>query len=65
MAEFHRFQKLSEDLVTLNEEICRLRPVLLLGPTNNLFVNPARIRQVEAPEVYFELPSGIRPANAD
>jgi hypothetical protein len=25
--EFHRFQKLSEELVTLNEEICRLRPV--------------------------------------
>jgi hypothetical protein len=23
----HRFQKLSEDLVTLNEHICRLRPV--------------------------------------
>jgi hypothetical protein len=27
VAEFHRFQQLSEDLVTLNEEICRLRPV--------------------------------------
>ncbi len=27
VAEFHRFQKLSEDLVTLNEKICRLRPV--------------------------------------
>jgi len=27
VAEFHRFQKLSEDLVTLNEQICRLRPV--------------------------------------
>ena len=27
VAEFHRFQKLSQDLVTLNEEICRLRPV--------------------------------------
>jgi hypothetical protein len=27
VAEFHRFQKLSEELVTLNEQICRLRPV--------------------------------------
>ena len=27
VAEFHRFQKLSQDLVTLNEEICRLRPL--------------------------------------
>ena len=27
VAEFHRFQKLSQDLVTLNEKICRLRPV--------------------------------------
>jgi hypothetical protein len=27
VAEFHRFQKLSQDLVTLNERICRLRPV--------------------------------------
>lgn len=27
VAEFHRYQKLSEDLVTLNEEICRFRPV--------------------------------------
>lgn len=27
VAEFHRFQKLSRDLVTLNERICRLRPV--------------------------------------
>jgi hypothetical protein len=26
-AEFHRFQKLSQDLVALNERICRLRPV--------------------------------------
>src|ERR1700740_1641807 len=27
VAEFHRFQKLSQDLVALNERICRLRPV--------------------------------------
>src|SRR6266513_6417780 len=27
VAEFHRFQKLSQDLVALNEKICRLRPV--------------------------------------
>jgi hypothetical protein len=27
VAEFHRFQKLSQDLVTLNQRICRLRPV--------------------------------------
>ena len=27
VAEFHRFQKLSQDLVTLSERICRLRPV--------------------------------------
>src|SRR3989440_12896609 len=27
VAEFHRFQKLSQDLVTLNDKICRLRPV--------------------------------------
>lgn len=27
IAEFHRFQKLSRDLVTLNDKICRLRPV--------------------------------------
>ena len=27
VAEFHRFQKLSQDLITLNEKICRLRPV--------------------------------------
>jgi len=25
--EFHRFQQLSQDLVALNERICRLRPV--------------------------------------
>jgi hypothetical protein len=25
--EFHRFQKLSEDLVSINEKICALRPV--------------------------------------
>ena len=29
IGEFHRFQKLSQDLVTLNEKICRLRPVEL------------------------------------
>ena len=27
VAEFHRFQQLSQNLVTLNEQICRLRPV--------------------------------------
>ena len=27
VAEFHRFQKLSEDLVRINEKICELRPV--------------------------------------
>jgi len=27
VAEFHRFQKLSEDLVSINERICALRPV--------------------------------------
>jgi len=27
VAEFHRFQKLSEDLVSVNQKICRLRPV--------------------------------------
>lgn len=27
VAEFHRFQKLSRELVALNEKICRLRPV--------------------------------------
>jgi hypothetical protein len=27
VAEFHRFQKLSQDLVTLNEKICSRRPV--------------------------------------
>src|ERR1700737_2977625 len=27
VAEFHRFQKLSLDLVALNDKICRLRPV--------------------------------------
>src|SRR5438552_19103299 len=27
VAEFRRFQKLSEELVALNEEICKLRPV--------------------------------------
>ena len=27
VAEFHRFQKLSEDLVGINEKICALRPV--------------------------------------
>jgi hypothetical protein len=27
VAEFHRFQQLSEDLVGLNEKICALRPV--------------------------------------
>jgi hypothetical protein len=31
VAEFHRFQKLSEDLVTLKEEICRLRPAARCG----------------------------------
>ena len=29
VAEFHRFQQLSEDLVGLNEKICALRPVEL------------------------------------
>lgn len=27
VAEFHRFQKLGEDLVSVNEKICTLRPV--------------------------------------
>ena len=27
VAEFHRFRKLGEDLVSLNEKICALRPV--------------------------------------
>src|SRR2546421_4190125 len=27
VSEFHRFQKLSQDLVALNEKICSLRPV--------------------------------------
>ena len=27
VVEFHRFQKLSQDLIALNEKICRLRPV--------------------------------------
>src|ERR1700691_918877 len=27
VAEFHRFQSLSEDLVAINEQICSLRPV--------------------------------------
>ena len=27
VAEFHRFQKLSEDLIGINERICALRPV--------------------------------------
>jgi hypothetical protein len=27
VAEFHRLQKLSEDLVGINEKICELRPV--------------------------------------
>ena len=27
MAEFRRFQKLGEELVALNEKICKLRPV--------------------------------------
>ena len=27
VAEFHRFQKLSQDIVALNDRICRLRPV--------------------------------------
>src|ERR1700735_4515825 len=27
VAEFHRFQKLSQDLVSIKESICRLRPV--------------------------------------
>jgi len=27
VTEFHRFQKLSQDLVAVNEKICRLRPV--------------------------------------
>jgi hypothetical protein len=27
VAEFHRFQELSEDLVSVNEKICAIRPV--------------------------------------
>ncbi len=27
VTEFHRFQKLGEDLVSINEKICALRPV--------------------------------------
>jgi len=27
VAEFHRFQKLGEDLISINEKICALRPV--------------------------------------
>jgi hypothetical protein len=27
VAEFHRFQKLSENLVSVNQKICELRPV--------------------------------------
>jgi hypothetical protein len=29
VAEFHRFQKLGEDLVSINEKICALRPVAM------------------------------------
>jgi hypothetical protein len=27
VAEFHRFQKLGQELITVNEKICQLRPV--------------------------------------
>ncbi len=27
VAEFHRFQQLSQELITVNEKLCRLRPV--------------------------------------
>src|SRR6266404_9022842 len=35
-----------------------IRPTFLLGPISDLFVNPARVRQVEAPEVNLELAFG-------
>src|SRR4030095_4886901 len=35
-----------------------IRPTFLLGPISDLFVNPTRMRQVEAPEVNLELPLG-------
>jgi len=35
-----------------------IRPTFLLGPNGNLLVDPAHVRQVEAPEVYLELPLG-------
>jgi hypothetical protein len=33
-------------------------PTFLLGPISDLFVNPARVRQVEASEVSLELAFG-------
>jgi hypothetical protein len=35
-----------------------IRPTFLLRPISDLFVNPARVRQVEAPEVNLELAFG-------
>src|SRR3989442_12170836 len=33
-------------------------PTFLLGPNGNLLVDPARVRQIQAPEVYLELALG-------
>src|ERR1700756_548507 len=35
-----------------------IRPTFLLGPISDFLVNPAHVRQVEAPKVYLELPLG-------
>jgi hypothetical protein len=35
-----------------------IRPTFLLRPNGNLLVDPARVRQIQTPEVHFELALG-------
>ena len=42
LAEFHRFQQLSRDLVQVNEQICRLRPISEEEPSDQKKKRPPR-----------------------
>jgi hypothetical protein len=42
LSEFHRFQQLSRDLVQINEQICRLRPVVEEEPSAGEKKRPTR-----------------------
>ncbi len=43
--EYHRFRRLSQELLEVNEQICRLRPILAAGSTGEKKKRPKRSRK--------------------